>query len=63
MSAIATIIPITKQSAPFTHKPPDGSELLVIVVEDRDGLDGVEQASLAIPRQRLAVANSPSTKS
>ena len=63
MSAIATIVPITTQFVPFIHKPPDGSGLLVMVVEDRNGLDSVEQASLGIPRERLAVANTPSTQS
>ena len=40
MTAIATIIPITKQSIPFTQEPDDAG-VLVIEVEDMNGVDVV----------------------
>ena len=42
MTVIATVIPITKQPAPFTHKPV-GSGMLV---EDRDRFDFVGVISI-----------------
>lgn len=55
MTAIATTIPITRQS---THKPV-GSGVLLIGVGDRNGLEVVEQVP-GIPRKLLSGSNTPS---
>ena len=57
MTTIATVIPITRQSAPFTHEPV-GTGVLLMGVEDRNGLE-VSGQVLGIPRIQLSQSNTP----
>ena len=38
-TAIATVIPITRQSTPFTHEPSGSGVSLMVVVEGRNRLE------------------------